>query len=200
MCDVVLLTHSPGGETSLISETAAEIRRLRAIKPITAIARTQMASAAFWLAAQATTVLATPSAELGAVGVFMIHVDQSRLNDRIGITPTYITSSAKKIEGNPDMPLADDTRAFLQSRVDRVAATFVTDLALGRRTSEANVRSAYGDGRMFDAAEAARRGMAERVATLESLLTSGSGRGRLSASSQTQADADMLAIVMALTE
>lgn len=67
---VVMLVDSPGGEVSLITETAARIRRLRGSKPIIAIARTTMCSAAIWLAAQASQVVATPSAHVGSVGVF----------------------------------------------------------------------------------------------------------------------------------
>ena len=94
--DVLLLTDSPGGEVSLVPETAAEIRRMRDIKPITAIARPTMASAAFWLASQATTVVATPSADVGSVGVFVVHIDWSKKNEQDGVTPTYITSSTAK--------------------------------------------------------------------------------------------------------
>lgn len=187
--DVVLLVDSPGGEIGLIQETAAEIRRLRALKPITAIARTQMASAAFWLGAQASRVVATPSASVGSVGVFFAHAEQSRLNERVGITVTYISSDPKKVEGNPHQPLADDARAFLQSRVDAVYAQFLADLAAGRGLRLSQVAADFGGGRSFSADEALRRGMVNRVETFETLLSSSaSGRRGMAASAPAGSD------------
>ena len=168
--DILLLVDSPGGEVALMVETASTIRRLREVKPITAFARPLMASAAFWLASQATEVVATPSADVGSVGVFAIHLDASKLNEKAGVRPTYITSSALKIEGHPDGPLGDEAAAHMQKRVDQSAATFVSDLAKGRGIPEATVRSQFGDGRMFSADEALVRGMVDRVATFEATV------------------------------
>ena len=47
-----------------------------------------MCSAAYWLGAQATTVIATPSADVGSVGVFLMHVEQSGANAQTGLTVT----------------------------------------------------------------------------------------------------------------
>lgn len=202
--NVVLVCDSPGGEVSLVPEAATEIRRLRAIKPITAVARVQMCSAAYWLAAQATTIVVSPSAEVGAIGVFMMHIDKSGLNAQIGIEPTYISSTPEKVEGNSDAPLGDDARAFLQSRVNQVYGAFIADLALGRRTTEATVRDNFGSGRAFGAAEAVRRGMANRVSTLQNLIpasSDGGGRQALAASfseHDSAAECDALAIAMVL--
>jgi signal peptide peptidase SppA len=168
--EILLLVDSPGGEVALMTETASEIRRLRDITPITAIARPLMASAAFWLAAQATDVVATPSADIGSVGVFAIHIDQSKRNEQAGIRPTYITSSAEKVEGNPDAPLSEQAIANMKQRVDETTNQFVSDLAAGRGTSVATVRSRFGSGRMFAAAEALGRGMVDRIETSENTL------------------------------
>lgn len=198
--NILLLVDSPGGEVALIPETAAKIRELGRIKPIVSVARCTMASGAYWLAAQAGRVIATPSANVGSVGVFTMHEDQSRRLDTIGITVTYIASDPKKVEGNKNEPLATDAKAFLQLRVDALYGAFVRDLSAGRHIPEARVRSQYGAGRVFSAAEAQSRGLVDQVATLDAvLLNSGSGvsvsAGRLSA-----ADSDALAIMAALSE
>lgn len=158
-----------------------------------------MASAAFWLGASASTVVATPSADVGSVGVFMVHLEQSRLNDQIGITVTYVSSTPQKVEGNPDTPLGDDARAFLQSRVDQTYATFISDLALGRKVSAAKVRADYGQGRAFGAAECLRRGMVDQVGTLESLLApaTGSRSTRRAGSFADMSEADHEALMIA---
>ena len=199
---VILLTDSPGGDAALLVETGAEIRRLRAIKPITAIARTNMHSAAYWLASQATTVVATPSAFLGSVGVFTIHVDFSRLNERVGVQPTYISSSERKVEDNPDFPLSDDAHAFIQARVNQVYSTFVAEVAKGRRTTESTVRSRYGDGRSFLADEALSRKMVDKIAPLEATLAQLQATKGLSgpAALMSAADRDAEALLVALAD
>jgi signal peptide peptidase SppA len=192
---IVLLVDSPGGEVSLLTETAAEIRRLKVIKPITSIARTQMASAAFWLGAQATTVVATPSADIGGVGVFTVFFDTTAFDARIGIVPEYIASTPEKIEAVPGAPLGDPARVFLHSRVNEVYGTFVADLAKGRNITPARVRSDFGAGRSFGAVEAVQRGLADRMVTLEGLLAKSGARSSL----QSQADADAIGIMVALS-
>jgi ClpP class serine protease len=67
-------------------------------------------SAGYWLASQCTELVATPSGETGSVGVFMVHSDLSKMNERIGYKPTYIGTPRYKAEGNPDTELSDDTR------------------------------------------------------------------------------------------
>ena len=204
---VVIVCDSPGGEVSLVQEAAAEIRRLRSLKLILAIARVQMCSAAYWLAAQASVVIASPSAEIGSVGVFAMHIDESGLNARIGIEPTYISSTPEKVEGSSAGPLSDDALAFVQSQVNQTYATFIADLALGRRTSESAVRNNFGSGRTFGAAEAVQRGMADRVGTSQSVLpvsADGGGRQALAATfshyddERVAADRDAIAIAIAL--
>ena len=104
--DVLLLVDSPGGETALLTETAAEIRRLRELKPITALARPLMASAALWLASQATDVVATPSADVCSVGIFVLHLDESKRNERDGVMPRLSPLRQKRSKGTRTQPSA----------------------------------------------------------------------------------------------
>jgi signal peptide peptidase SppA len=193
--NIILLTDSPGGHASLIPETCVEIRRLGGIKPITAISRTMMCSAAYWLASQASAVIATPSADVGSVGCFICHVEESRMLDRIGVKVTYIASAPEKVEANAEEPLTDEAQTFLRQRVMEVYGAFVADVARGRKTTEANIRAHYGNGRAFGAAESLRRGLVDRVGTLDSLLPASarrSGANALSEAIQTELqDCDM---------
>jgi signal peptide peptidase SppA len=192
---IVLLTNSPGGSVELIAETAAEIRHVAAVKPTVAIARTMMCSAAYWLAAQCGEILATPSAEIGSLGVYGMHVDVSRRNEQLGVAPTYIYAGKYKVEDNSDSPLGAEARASLQQRVDETHALFLKDVARGRGETVAKVRSGYGEGRSFGAAEAVKRGMADRIGTLDQALvrlstTSGRAAAMARSGHERQARAD----------
>jgi capsid assembly protease len=173
---ILIDVDSPGGSTDLITETAEEIRAAREKKPITAIANTDAGSAAYALVAQANELIVTPSGEVGSIGVFMLHWDESGLNERIGINPTYIYAGRHKIEGNPDEPLDEEAKAAFQAVVDEFHDIFVADVAMGRGVSEDTVRKEFGEGRMVTAKKAVALGMADRVETYEATVERLTGR------------------------
>lgn len=167
---IVLDIDSPGGYAAGIPEAAAAVSRAAARKPVTAVANLEAASAAYWIATQASELVVSPSGEVGSVGVYQIHTDVSQALSEAGVKHTLIYQGQHKVEGNPYEPLGDEARAYIQSRVDHDYATFIHAVAAGRRTSIRQVIDTYGEGRMIDAADAVRRGMADRVATLDEVL------------------------------
>jgi ClpP class serine protease len=60
----------------------------------------------------------------------------------------------------------------LQSIVDTHYRAFVMDVAAGRGVSSTTVRESFGEGRMVMAREAVKRGMADGVRSLTSILES----------------------------
>lgn len=167
---VVLDVDSPGGAVHGIPELAAEIRSLRERKRIVAVVNATGASAAYWLASQASELVVTPSGRVGSIGVILAHSDLSAQLEKLGVSITLITAGRRKAEGNPLGPLDDEARAELQSQVDAYYAQFVSDVALGRGVSEDIVRTQFGEGRMVRAQSAVDRGMADRVATFVATL------------------------------
>ncbi len=169
---IILLVDSPGGAALGVEELADEIRRANAIKPVVAVADVLMASSALWLGSQAGEVIATPSADIGSVGVVGLHLDTSRALDRLGVTPTFIISNVSpfKSKGNELEPLSEEGRDHVQEMIDELAGRFVRDLARGRGVSEAIVIRQFGRGRTMFAPEAKRVGLVDRIATIERVL------------------------------
>jgi len=161
---VLLNIDSPGGTVDGLPELAAEIRTLRESKHVVALANSLAASAAYWIASQADEIVATPEALIGSIGVFTLHVDWSAFNERVGIKPTYIAAGKYKVEANPDQPLDDEARDYLQTLVEEAYSLFVADVAKGRGVSAATVRSDYGEGRVLTAKDAKAAGLIDRVA------------------------------------
>jgi len=168
---IVLDIDSPGGNYTGTPELAEKIYNLRGSKPIVAVANGMAASAAYWIGTAADELVVTPSGEVGSVGVLAVHYDQSQLNADMGIKVSYVTSVPYKAEFNQDEPLTDMARGELQKQVDEAYGVFVNALAKQRKTSAKNVRENYGLGRMFSAAGAVERGMADRVGTLEAEIS-----------------------------
>jgi signal peptide peptidase SppA len=167
---ILLDVDSPGGMTDLIPEFAAEIRDARGAKPIVAIANTDAASAAYWLAAQADEFVVTPSGMVGSIGVFAAHEDVSALQEMMGVKTTLVSAGKFKTETNPFEPLSDEARSALQDRVDPFYGMFVDDVAAGRGVTSAVVRNGFGEGRVVTATDAVAQGMADRVDTFEATV------------------------------
>jgi capsid assembly protease len=161
---VLLDIDSPGGTIDGVPELAAEVRRLRESKHVIAMANSMAASAAYWVASQADEIVAAPEALVGSIGVFIEHDDWSAAMEGAGIKTTYIKAGKYKTDGNPFEPLSDDARTHLQGLVDDAYDLFVADVAKGRGTSAATVRSGYGEGRVLMAKEAKAAGMIDRIA------------------------------------
>jgi capsid assembly protease len=167
---VVLDIDSGGGAVSGIPELASEIFAARGSKPIKAVSNTMMASAALWLGSAADEVIVSPSSETGSVGVVAAHSNMAKAMEMAGVETTLVYAGARKVEGNPYGPLDDEARAELQRRVDEAHQMFVRDLAKFRRVGVETVRTDFGEGRVFGAREAIRRGMADREGTIDEVI------------------------------
>ena len=167
---IVLDVDSPGGSSAMVEETATAIQAARVAKPVISAVNCDAGSGAYWLAAQADEITITPSGMVGSIGAFILHLDQSGLNEKMGVEPTYISAGRFKVEGNPDEPLTDQAHEHLQELVDETHATFVRDVARGRGVTEKAVRQGFGEGRMVTAERALEAGMVDRIEPLESTV------------------------------
>ena len=167
---IVIDADTPGGSVYGVPEAADEIFASRGTKPIIAVVNPSCASAGLWITAQCSRVVCTPSGDYGSLGVFVVHEDWSKANEQMGYKPTYISFGEYKTEGNPDEPLADDTRAYLQQQVDKVGRSFIAAVARGRGVDSTKVRDTYGKGRMIMAADALKIGMIDEVNTIDSVI------------------------------
>lgn len=190
---IVLDCMSPGGMVYGCPELADKIFQARGTKPIIAVANPMAASGAYWLAAAADRLVVTPSGDVGSVGVIWEHVDFSQADEKAGVKVTVIRSqgSPYKAEGNPTEPLTDEARKNMQARADAIYKQFVGDLARFRGISTEEVQANYGQGRLVDSKLAIKSGMADRIDTLQGVVSKlNAGRIRI-ASSRAQDEWDV---------
>lgn len=170
---IIIDVSSPGGTVDMVPETAEKIRNTKT--RTVAVANTEAASAAYWLASQADEFVVTPSGEVGSIGVWTAHQNMARAEEMKGVHTTLISAGKYKVEGHPFGPLEEEAAAALQSKVDAYYEMFVADVALGRQVSVDAVRSGFGEGRMLLASEALAEGMVDRINTLEQVIRSEAG-------------------------
>lgn len=170
---IVMLFDSPGGVVSGLGEAADTIRL--STKPVTAFVTGIAASAAYWLASQATEIVVEPAASVGSIGVVATRLRQVSPDAQGRMAHEIVSSNAPYKRPDPE---TDDGRAALQAEVDAIEMSFIGDVAKGRRVSASTVRAEFGRGAMVAARAAVEAGMADRIGTLEGVLGEGRRTGR----------------------
>jgi signal peptide peptidase SppA len=189
---IVLHIDSPGGGVYGVDETAELIADVNKRKRVVAYTDGMCASAAYWLASATSRIVATPSAEVGSIGVYAVHFDYSKQMEAEGVVPTLVKAGEHKAEANPYQPLSDEDRAAMQSRINAYYALFTSRVARGRGVSVDQVRGeAFGDGRVIGAKQAVSSGMADEVGTFADVLR---GMTRDTSSRAAQAAESLLAL------
>lgn len=174
---IVLHVDSPGGSDRGLQEVSDKIYAARQTKPVYAMVDSMMASAAYWLGTSASMVMCTPGGQMGSIGVYQLHLDQSKALEADGVKVSVIKAGKYKAEGNPFEPLDDDAREHIQDTINGLYDKFCAAVARNRGTTVSDVRSNYGEGRVLNADAALKAGMCDRVMTFDELLgrlTSGS--------------------------
>lgn len=168
---VVLDCYTPGGMVYGTPELARKIYNARGTKPIVGIANPMAASAGLWNICAADRVYVTPSGDIGSHGVFMMHMDQSKAMEDMGLKVTYVSAGKYKVEGNPFEPLSDEARADMQREVDDIMGEFTAALATYRGKSQSHVLENFGQGRLLSSKAAVAAGMADGIATFEQVVS-----------------------------
>ena len=167
---LVLMVDSPGGFAAGTDTTATLIRQVKEKKPVIAVVSGQAASAAYWLAAQADEIVASPTSEIGSIGVLAAHMDVSANLAAQGVKITVISSGRHKTEGSPYGPLSESARFEMQKRVDDLRVEFAKDVVVGREGKMDMATVLNTEGATFLSAEALKIGLIDRVGHLDSVI------------------------------
>jgi signal peptide peptidase SppA len=174
---IVLHVDSPGGGVYGVEELSDKIFAARQRKKIYAIADSMACSAAYWVASAADVFAVTPGGDVGSVGVYCIHVDESVAMEMDGLSITMVTAGKYKAELAPFKPLTDDARQYLQESVDYTYRKFQAALKRNRGVSLDEVRINFGQGRVVNADDALKVKMVDRIMTFDQLMTKLTGGG-----------------------
>ncbi len=157
---VVLHIDSPGGAVTGVPELASKISELAKVKSVVAFTDGQCDSAAYWLAAGCKGIVASASAEVGSIGVYMPWADQTKRFEQAGVKMDVIknTGGTFKGMGIPGTSLTEEQRAHLQQRVDQIYGMFT-----GHVTAYRDVKPETMRGQTFLAAEAKEAGLIDQI-------------------------------------
>lgn len=158
---IVLVIDSPGGQANGIAEFAQMVRS--AGKPVIAYIDNVAASAAYWIASAADQIVMAKTGMVGSIGA-VISIDPRKNDGSVEIVSSQ--SPNKRVDVTTDAG-----RSQIQTLIDGLAQVFIEDVATYRNVPVATVLEKFGAGGMKLAAEAVDLGMADRMGTLETLLT-----------------------------
>jgi len=161
-----LRIDSPGGIIDGLAETADAIYAARSSKKVTATVEDLSASAAYWLAAQAETIAAGRTAEVGSIGVYTVYLDASKAAEEAGFRVVLIRSGEHKGMGVLGAEITDEQIAAVQDVIDKLAAQFVKSVARGRAAEEKTI-AALATGRLWIAGDAKKLGLIDRVTNIK---------------------------------
>ncbi|MBX7187684.1 MAG: S49 family peptidase [Vicinamibacteria bacterium] len=161
---------SPGGMVAGVPEAAAEIRSLRGIKPMTAVASFQMASAAYYLGSQFDEIVASPSSSVGSIGVVAMYSSAAKALENEGMVVQMLKYPEYKAEADGVNPLTDEAFAFRMTQIRKTYDAFEAAVAAGLRIDRKVVAEKFGRGRSLDAQQAVKVGAAHRLGTFDDVL------------------------------
>ncbi len=155
--NVIYDFRSPGGTVTGVPETGRKILHSR--KNTIAFTASDCCSGAIWLAAQCSLFYATESSRVGSVGVYTMSLDYSKKLEKDGVSVNAIFAGKYKLLGNYWEPLSAEGRKIMQSRVDKIYASFKVAMESHRMVSDEN----FGNALTFDGQEAAELGFTDGV-------------------------------------
>ena len=165
---VVLDIDSPGGSVFGTPALAEAVRVLAENKPTVAVSTGMMASAAYWIGSAANAVYISGLTDhVGSIGVVATHSYNPRSP---GAQVTEITAGRYKRMASENAPLTKEGRAYIQAQVDEIYRVFVDTVAQNRQVSAEDVIERMADGRIFVGQQAIDAGLADGVATVDTMV------------------------------
>jgi len=169
---ILLDVHSGGGHVSGCADTADLISRISSkIKPVTAFVDGAMMSAAYWLGSSAEKVYASQTAEVGSIGVLLVHREVSKALEANGEKITVIREGEFKALASPYEKLSDKARAQIDGMMKPAYKVFGEHVAKARGVTYEKMDETMGQGRQFFGQQAMDAGLVDGITTFDALLS-----------------------------
>jgi protease-4 len=176
---IVLDIDSPGGAVDGTEEFANLIRSSK--KPVVAYIDGLGASAAYWIASQASYIYinSETTGYAGSLGVLCTHIDQTAALEKNGQVVTILRSSraTDKARFNGVEPLTDELKAQITADLDSIANTFIASVERGR-AGKLNTKEDVFTGKVYNGSEAKKHGLVDAFGSLQDAVNKAAQLGR----------------------
>lgn len=168
---ILLRIDSPGGTVAGTDELASEIKSASQIKPIRSHVEGLMASAAFWIGSQVSSITASRTSQTGSLGTVAVVADQSKQFEDAGVKIHVISTGPFKGAFSPGSEVTEEQLADLQSIVDELNEFFMEAVQDSRGMSAKEVKKLF-DGRVHLSETALKLGLIDGIMTFEQAIGS----------------------------
>lgn len=185
---ILLVIDSPGGSVAGTADLAAAVKAADAKKPVHAYGEDLVASAALWVASQASRFTANhATALIGSIGTFIGTYDVSGAAAMKGMKAKVYATGPLKGAGFPGAEITPEQDAYFQGIVDQTQTHFAAAVAEGRKLSPEKVQE-LATGGVFVAQNALKHQLIDGIESFDAALSqlsaaiharSGSQVGRL---------------------
>jgi signal peptide peptidase SppA len=178
----ILKVDSPGGVVAGLEPVVRKVNELANQTLVVACVSGVCCSAAYRIASQAGSIVASSDSELGSIGTLWQLMDYSEMFAKEGIKSVLLTTGPFKGIGCVGSPITDEQKAFLQELTDKTNAGFLADVKAARSMDD-NELAAVSDGRFWRSEEALGLKLIDQIGSLSDVLSA--------IRSQTSEDSDM---------
>jgi protease-4 len=159
----IVLRIDSGGGSAVASET---LRRAVAVaaeaKPVVVSMGNMAASGGYWMALDATALLAEPATLTGSIGVIAGKINLGPLSDRLGVHWESLDTGDNALIWSPVAPFSDSQRARVNVVLDDIYGGFLTRVSEARNLPPETVKALAG-GRVWTGRQAVELGLVDRL-------------------------------------
>jgi signal peptide peptidase SppA len=165
---IVIDADTGGGQVAGTQRLADAVFRARESTNVVGVVNEMAASAGLWVVSQCDRVVINASGTIGSLGVYMVHLDDSKWLEDLGLEKTVIHRG--KYKAAFERPLNSDTSGQLQDFIDTKFTLFVDAVARGRGLDSAEVLERWGESQLVVGRDAVDAGLADELGTLQDVL------------------------------
>ncbi len=166
---ILLSIDSPGGTVDGTDDLAREVAKVNQIKPVFAHFDGMMASAAFWIGAQASYISGTRTSLVGSLGTVNVVRDFSEAFEKEGIKTHVISTGKFKGAFVQGAEVTKEQIADLQGIVDSMNQFFKAAVKEARGFSTEQTNNLF-DGRIHIAQTGLELGLIDQIQTFDEAL------------------------------
>ena len=160
---ILMPVNSPGGDNSMIDETASLIHDIQQTKPIYAHTTNDNNSAAYYLSSNATKLFAqNRTNRIGSIGTRLVLNDESNAQEN-GVKKVVIDSGVNKSPGQGS-PITAEQKEYFGDIVNELQSYFDDSIKRGRPKVDIN---AVNDGSIFLARNALKKGLIDGIHSIQ---------------------------------
>lgn len=163
---LIIKINSPGGMPGSAQAIFTELKKFKQKKPVITVVENMCASAAYYVAAGSTKIIANPSSLVGSVGVLLELPNIKELLNSWKIKFNYVQSGKFKTAGSPLKDTSTDEITYLQKLADNTYAQFIKDVAESRNLSTSDFAK-WADGKIFTGTQALELKLIDQIGTLQ---------------------------------